>query len=251
VGEPVTEQKKQPPEHAAPETDTKSSPRRDLRRLVKPGLAVVAVGVVAWMLWQWISAPSSVQRKPPEMTMIVPLPPPPPPEPKPEPPPEPEEPPPEPEMVEPEPTPVEEPTPAEEPEPEEPKVADAADPMQMNADTQAGSDAFNIGAGSGRGMSGSGGGGVGNATYGQYLGYALQKLVREDDSTGYLAYQLDVDIWIDRDGRVTRAEIRRSSGDSEIDGKVSTVLRSAVLSQRPTPSTTMPVKIRLNSRRPS
>lgn len=228
------------------------SMRRAWMRFAKPAAVLIAVAVLAWLLWQWLSAPVSVQRKTPEVTAIIPLPPPPPPPPKQEPPPEPEQPPPEPEMAEP--TPVEEPTPQEEPKPaEEPKVADNnAEPMTMNSDGQAGGDAFNIGAGSGGGMSGSGGAGrIGNATYGQYLGYALQKLVRENDSTGYLAYQLDVDIWIDPQGRVTRAEIRRSSGNTEIDGKVAGVLRSAVLTQRPTTTTTMPVKIRLNSRRPS
>lgn len=228
------------------------SPLPRWRRLIKPVAAIVAAALVGWLLWQWLSAPAGVQRKAPEVTAIIPLPPPEPPPPKPEPPPEPETPPPEQEMVETEPTPVEEPTP-EEPKPaEEPKAADNnAEPMQMNSDAQAGSDAFNIGAGSGGGMSGAGGGRFGNATYGQYLGYALQKLVRDNDSTGYLAYQLDVDIWIDREGRVTRAEIRRSSGDTSVDEKVAAVLRNAVLTQRPTTTTTMPVKVRLNSRRPT
>lgn len=232
---------------------TSPSWQQRLKRVIKPGAVILGVALAGWLLWQWLSAPAGVQRKAPEVTAIIPLPPPPPPPPKPEPPPEPETPPPEEEMVEPEPTPVEEPTP-EEPKPaEEPKAADNnADPMQMNSDAQAGSDAFNIGAGAGGGMSGSGGGGrLGNATYGQYLGYALQKLVRENDTTGYLAYQLDMDIWIDREGRVTRAEIRRSSGDAAVDEKVAAVLRNAVLSQRPTTTTTMPVKVRLNSRRPT
>ncbi|WP_342325169.1 energy transducer TonB [Kosakonia sp. BYX6] len=228
-----------------------NAPLSALRRLGKYLIAIALAAAVGWQLWQWLSAPAGVQRKAPEVTTIIPLPPPPPPPPKPEPPPEPETPPPEQTMVEP--TPVEKPAP-EEPKPaEEPKAADNnAQPMQMNSDAQAGSDAFNIGAGSGGGMAGSGGAGrIGNATYGQYLGYALQKLVRENDSTGYLAYQLDVDIWIDREGRVTRAEIRRSSGDADVDEKVATVLRNAVLTQRPTTTTTMPVKVRLNSRRPT
>ncbi|HCB1212043.1 TPA: TonB family protein [Klebsiella pneumoniae] len=123
--------------------------------------------------------------------------------------------------------------------------------MQMDADAQAGGDAFNIGAGSSGGMAGSGAGRIGNATYGQYLGYALQKVLRETDATRNLAYRMNVDLWIDRDGRVRRVEMTRSSGDPEIDEKVLAVLRAATFDQRPTPTTTMPAKVALTSRRPS
>ncbi|CAB3647231.1 energy transducer TonB family protein [Achromobacter pestifer] len=232
--------------------EKQAEPRRDVMRVVKPVVAVLIVGVLGYFAWQWISDMSGVQRKPPEMTAIIPLPPPPPPPPEPEKPPEPEEPPPEEKMVEPEP----EPTPAEEPKPAEdapPTPADsAADPMEMNADAQAGSDAFNIGAGTRGGMAGSGGGGrLGNATYGQYLGYALQKTLREAESTRNLVYRLSVDLWINREGQVTRAEITRSSGDPAIDDQVLAVLRSTAFDQRPTSTTTMPAKVALTSRRPS
>ena len=116
---------------------------------------------------------------------------------------------------------------------------------------QAGSDAFNIGAGSGKGMGGSGAGRAGNATYSQYLSFALQKALRDADSTRHLAYRLHVDLWIDRDGRVTRAQLARSSGDAEIDQAVLAVLNTITFDQRPTPSTTMPAKVALTSRRPS
>lgn len=226
-----------------------SASRRLHLRQARPVAAAVALGVLAYCAWQWAHQTAAVQRKPLEVVAIVPIPIPPPPPP----PPPPEQPqqdqlPPEQQLLEPVHTPVDEPKPAE-----KNQAADASkESMQMNADAQAGGDAFNIGAGSSHGMGGSGGPArLGNATYGQYLGYALQKLVRENDRTGYLAYQLDVDIWIDREGRVTQARIRHSSGDAEVDDKVASVLRSAVLSQGPSASMTMPVKVRLNSRRPS
>ena len=100
-------------------------------------------------------------------------------------------------------------------------------------------------------MAGGGGGRAGNATYGQYLGYALQKLLREADSTRNLAYRMNVDLWIDGGGKVTRVEITRSSGDPAIDEKVLAVLRSTAFGQRPTSTTTMPAKVALTSRRPS
>ncbi|GGY04411.1 energy transducer TonB family protein [Paludibacterium paludis] len=221
-------------------------PRRAKARALQL-LAVLAIGAVAYSVWQWASGIATVHRKPPELTTIIPLPPPPAPPPKPETPTPPEK-----KAVEPEPVPV----PSEAPKPAEeapPKPADAAaDPMQMNADAQSGGDAFNIGAGSGRGMAGSGGGGrIGNATYGQYLGYALQKVLRETDTTRLLVYRMNVDLWISREGQVTRVEIAQSSGDREIDEKVLAVLRRTVFDQRPTTTTTMPVKVALTSRRPS
>lgn len=233
--------------------ERKATARGGAGRWARLAAAVAAACVLAYLVWQWAGGTSGVQRKSPEVTAIIPLPPPPPPPPQPEPPPEPEPPPPEPRMAEPQPTP--EPTPADEPEPadEAPAPSDsAADPMQMDAEAQAGGDAFSIGAGSGRGLAGSGGGGrIGNATYGQYLGYALQKRLREDADVGYLGYQIDIDIWVDREGRITRTAIVRSSGDPDTDRKVQAALDGAVLDQSPTSTTTMPAKVRLVSRRPS
>ncbi|UTH74481.1 energy transducer TonB [Chromobacterium sp. IIBBL 290-4] len=222
-------------------------PPRRMKNLALGVAALAAIAVAAYLVWQWASSIASVQRKPPELTTIIPLPPPPAPPPKPETPPPPDK-----KMVEPEPVPV----PSEAPKPAEeapPKPADTtADPMQMNADAQSGSDAFNIGAGTGHGLAGSGGGGrIGNATYGQYLGYALQKTLRETDSTRLLVYRMNVDLWISREGQVTRVEMAQSSGDKDIDEKVLAVLRRTVFDQRPTTSTTMPVKVALTSRRPS
>lgn len=230
--------------------DARRARRRRAGKLV---VALVVVGVLGYAVWQWASGLSSVQRKAPDMTAIIPLPPPPPPPPEPEPPPpEPEEPPPE-ELVEPEPEP--EPVPAEEPQPEEaPSPADdMAQAMEMDASAQAGSDAFNIAAGSGRGMAGSGGGGrVGNATYGQYMSYALQKILREDERTRTLAYRVQVSIWLTETGQVARVELVRSSGDAGIDAKVIAALRDVpALDQRPPASLAMPVRAVLNSRRPS
>lgn len=209
--------------------------------------ALLVVGVSAWLVWQWAGQTTGKQRKPPELTAIIPLPPPPAPPPEPEKATTPEK-----QITEPEPIPV----PSEEPKPAEntpPTPADAAaDPMQMNADAQSGSDSFNIGAGSGKGMAGSGGGGrVGNATYGQYLGYALQKVLRETDTTRQLVYRMNVDIWINREGQVTRVEMAHSSGDRDVDEKVLAVLRKTTFDQRPTTMTTMPVKVALTSRRPA
>ena len=221
-------------------------------RVAKVAAVVLAAVVAGYFVWQWAGDMVGIKREAPQIATIIPLPPPPPP------PPEPEQPPPEPEqkeeVVQPEPEP--EPTPVDEPKPEEeapPSPADdLADPMQMDADAQAGTDSFNIGAGRGQGMSGSGGGRAGNATYSQYLAYALQKILREDERTRNLTFRLQANIWLTPSGQVQRVELVRSSGDADVDAQVIAALRAVPgLDERPPASVGMPVRAALTGRRPS
>lgn len=212
-------------------------------------LAVALVAVVGTFIWQWANEMSGVRRETPKVPMIIPLPPPPPPPPEP-----PKQPEPEPEkVVEPEPPP--EPKPVEEPKPQEeaPKPADdLAKAMEMDGAAQAGGDAFNIGAGSGSGMSGSGGGGgIGNATYGQYLSHVFQKVLREDENTRMLSFRLQLNLWLNEAGQVTRVDIVKSSGERDIDEKVVAALRRVpAMTQKPPKSLSLPVRILLQGRRP-
>ena len=217
------------------------------RRPLAWGVGALVAAGLAWLLWLWANDMSGVRREAPKIPAIIPLPPPPPPPPVPEKPPEPE-------------TPVEEklPEPEPTPEPEEVKpqeeaptpADDLANPMQMDGDAQAGSDAFNIGAGKGGGMAGSGGGRLGNGTYSQFLAYTFQKLLREDPDLRTQAYRLQAEVWIDTSGRITRAELTRSSGDPALDQQVLAVLRGAPPLERPPASLTLPVRIALQGRRP-
>jgi len=151
--------------------------------------AVVALIAVA-VVWYLLAGTASTKREAPSTPMLVLQPPPPPP-----PPPQPEKLP-EPEKVKPE---VVEPKP--EPTPAEPKPAedtpnpakDLSDPVTMNADGQAGTDAFGIGAGKGGGMSGSGAGG-GNVTYGRYFGYVLQQALSRDERARRLVFLMQVNV---------------------------------------------------------
>jgi len=236
-------------------TDRQDAGRgKDRRVRIAKGVGVVAVvAVLGYFLWQWANDMAGVKREAPKVATIIPLPPPPPP------PPEPEQPPPEPEqkeeVVEPEP----EPEPEPQDEPPQPKEEappspsdDLAKPMQMDADAQAGSDSFNIGAGKGGGMAGSGGGRAGNATYSQYMAYALQKILREDDRTRNLTFRMTVNIWLNATGQILRVEIARSSGDADVDERVIAALRAVpALDERPPASVSMPVRASLTGRRPS
>ncbi|WP_144637834.1 energy transducer TonB [Bordetella genomosp. 13] len=225
---------------------------RSAGRIVWPVVGLVVAVGLGYFIWRWANDMAGVQREAPKVAAIIPLPPPPPPPPPPEKPPE--EPPP-PEEV-PEPKPVEEPKPIDQPKPDDapPKPAnDMANPMEMNTDAQSGSDAFNIGAGSGSGMSGTGGGGgAGNGTYGQYMAYMLQKLLREDERTRSLVYRLSVNVWLDTSGQITRVDMTKSSGDAEVDEKVVATLRAlGRVDERPPASLPMPIRTTISSRRPS
>ncbi|WP_339649798.1 energy transducer TonB [Halopseudomonas pelagia] len=233
----------------SPQSD-RPGPKRPLLGYIKIGAGVLVVAGLAWLVWEWANSTSAVRREVPQTPMIIPLPPPPPPPPEPEKVPEPEEPE---EIVEPEPEP--EPTPVEEPLPDdqEPTPADdQAEAMEIDGEAQAGGDAFNIAAGSGRGMAGSGAGRAGNATYGQYLAHNFQRILRENDETRHLTFRLQANLWLNEAGQVTRVELLRSSGDSELDDKVIAALRTApAMEQRPPASLNLPVHVSLQGRRPS
>ena len=153
-------------------------------------------------------------------------------------------------MPEPEPVPTPEPPKPQDEAPPRP-ADDLANPMQIDGDAQAGNDAFNIGAGQGKGMSGGGGGRAGNATYSQYLAYALQKILREDERTRNLTFRLQANIWLTASGQVTRVELTKSSGDADVDARVVAALRAVpALDERPPASVSMPIRASLTGRRP-
>lgn len=207
-------------------------------------VAVVAVlvGVVWYLLFK---DPVTTRRVVPDtqMLMLPPPPPPPPPEPEPEQKPEPEEEP----LPEPEPL-DEAPTPAEDEAPE----PDTSDPVTMDADAQAGTDSFGIQKGTGGGMSGTGGGGVGNASYGRYLGYVLQQAISRNERVRREAFQMHLDVWVERDGTISRAELVRSSGNSEADQAVLDAVRNhGRLDTHPPASLTFPARVLVQGRRPA
>ena len=93
---------------------------------------------------------------------------------------------------------------------------------------------------------------AGNATYSQYLAYALQKILREDERTRNLTFRLQANIWLTASGQVTRVELTKSSGDADVDARVVAALRAVpALDERPPASVSMPIRASLTGRRPS
>ncbi|NIF73590.1 TonB family protein [Burkholderia sp. Ap-962] len=222
-------------------------PDKGPRRFVKPVvIALVAAGLVA-LIWHFASDTAGVKRAAaPQVTTVIPLPPPPPP-----PPPK------QPEKVKEEvKTPVDKPTIAPKPA-EAPKPSDnQPKQMTMNAPAQAGTDSFGIGAGDGSGMVGGGGGGrFGNASYAQYMVYALQRVIEADkgvQEAGGTRFAGSLNLWMDPSGRITKVAIAQSTGDARIDAAVVAAVESlGKVDEAPPPATSYPVTVKLQGRKPA
>ena len=177
-----------------------------------------------------------------QITMLQPPPPPPPP---------PEVKPPEPEVKEEK---IDEPIPDKEPEPapEESNEPPAAE-LGLDADGSAGSDAFGLAAHKGgRSMLG---GSPGSAII--WYGGQIQRQL-EDSLQTLLAdtvamksgYSVNIDVWVDADGRITRCELASGSGKEDVDQVIRTALPKIRASIGKTLPENMPqpVRIRMTTR---
>lgn len=207
--------------------------------------ALVLVGVVLFIFGDDTPPPRRVQ----EFTIVNVVPPPPPP-----PPPEPQ-PQPEPEMIEQ--TPITDPEIKEEAKVEEPKEAPPADaddapppgPLGPGSDLP-------VGPGNSPFLPGSGGGGGGGGSrWGWYATIVQQQIeaaLRAHPKTRNVVLQVQVRLWADNTGRVSRVELVRSTGDSETDAVIrGEVLAGITLRQPPPTDMPMPMVARITARRPS
>ena len=230
-------------------TNGPGGPGNGPRRFVKPVLLVLAGAGLVALAWHFAGEKAGVKRaQAPQVTTVIPLPPPPPPPPPKEKPPE--------KVQEEARTPVEKPT--EVPKPSEaPKPSDnQPKQMTMDAAAQAGTDNFGIGAGDGGGMVGSGGGGsFGNSTYRQYLGYLLQGAVERDKqvqaSGGGSRFNVNLQIWMDASGRITKVTVAQSTGDSKLDDAVVAAVEAFGKVDQPPPLRAVyPALVKLYGRSP-
>ncbi|RQQ10570.1 TonB family protein [Burkholderia stagnalis] len=223
-------------------------PQKGPGRFVKPVAIALVLAGLAGLVWRFASDTAGVKRAAaPQVTTVIPLPPPPPP-PKQKPPPE--------KVKEEVKTPVDKPTVAPKPS-ETPKPSDnQPKQMTMNADAQAGSDNFGIGAGDGSGMVGSGGGGrFGNASYAQYMVYVLQRAIEQDkgvQEAGGARFTGSLHLWLEPSGRIAKVTVAQSTGDAKLDAAVVAAVEAlGKVDEAPPPATTYPVLVRLQGRKPA
>lgn len=204
--------------------------------------------VLAALLWYLLADTAATKREVASQPMLM-LPPPPPPPPEPEKLPEPE-----PEKVVPE-VPQPEPVPADKPMDDAPESAtpDKGDPVTIDGAAQAGQDAFGIQAGRGGGMTGGGGGGggLGAGSYGRYVANALQMAIARDARTRQLAFaEIRIDLWLDPEGRTTRAQLVHGTGNAQTDELVLAMVRDFRADERPPAALRFPARVSIKGRRP-
>jgi protein TonB len=203
--------------------------------------AVVLVGLVCF-IWYMLHDTAGTKREVAATPMLM-LPPEPikPPEPEklPDPPPEKIK----PEVQEPKPSPVDSPK-DQAPSPSK----DLSDPTTINADAQAGTDSFNVGAGNGGGMGGAGGAMAGS--YSRYVANAMQQALARDQRTRQLAFDdITVDVWLDADGKVVRSALVHGSA-AKVDDLVLATLGDFRSDEKPAPSMRFPMRVVIKGRRP-
>lgn len=194
-------------------------------------------------------------RKVQEVTVVKILPPPPPP-----PPPKPveqkmvEQTPVKQEMLEPKP--IDEPK--DSPKPKDlPKDEPPPGPLSLDAKGDGPGDAFNLGGKpGGRGLiGGGGGGGGGGSRYGWYASIVQQQVasaLRANPRTRSAVMQLQVRLWADSSGRISRVQLVSSTGNPELDAAIrDEVLTGITLREPPPKDMPMPIVARISARRPT
>ncbi len=216
---------------------------------------LVAVGLIGGIAALFVSGDGAPPPRPvQELTIvnIVPPPPPPPPPPEVQPPPEPEQ-----KMIE-QPT-IKEPEVQAEKEVEEPKEAppeEASDvpptgPLGLDQAADGPGDQFNLAAR--KGQSGFGGGGGGGSRWGWYASMVQQQIegaLRANPKTRNIVMQVQVRLWADQTGHVSRVQLINSTGDPQVDAAISgEVLAGITLRQPPPADMPMPMVARITARR--
>jgi hypothetical protein len=220
---------------------------RTKRRIIGGSVALVFIGAITFFIAFADHTPSAP--KPKEVTVVeifIPPPPPitpPPPQIEPPPPPEKEQ------MVVQVPVDViDEPPPVEAP-PEDPG------PDLSTGLVGDGSNGFRLTAGGDRG-------GVlrpivckgGGSRYGWYAAKVqntISSVLRNNNNTRTATFTLNIKIWVDRSGRVTRAQLIGSTGRSDIDEIIrSQILTGLQLTDPPPADMPMPINLRMTARKP-
>ncbi len=213
------------------------------KRFRGPLIAGAAVAIVAgFVAKQLSSGHSAPARKQADITMVNLTPPPPPPPPPPQPPePKVEK------MVE------QTPVAQDEPKPDD-KPPDAAPDMSTNNKGPGGPDGFGLGGRSGNGGNGSGHAGSGSK-WGWYAAQVQTRIadaLRRNSRTKYAGLSLKVRVWPDAAGRIERASLAGTTGDTALDEVIKNQVLTGLQLQDPPPhGMPTPIVLRITARKPN
>ena len=215
--------------------------KRSLRRLL-PGvfalLFISSVGVgAAIMISKFMDAePVKMERKIQTITLLTPPPPPPPPEVKP----------PEPEVKEE--VKIDEPKPVEDMPEQASDEPPPGDDLGVDAEGGAGGDSFGlIGRKGGRGLLEGAGGPF--AYYASQLQRQIEDALLNNKEVRKRSYSIVAKVWLQADGRVSRAKLASSTGSPEMDKQlIAGITDVSSLATAPPPDMPQPIWLRISSR---
>ncbi|ALK09640.1 hypothetical protein BVIR_1866 [Blastochloris viridis] len=130
------------------------------------------------------------------------------------------------------------------------KADEPPGPPALDADAKGPGDmAAKVG---GRPMTGGGGGGSRWGRYASMVQGQLEAALRSNPKTRNAVMQVQVRVWADSSGRISRIVLASSSGNPEIDNAIrNEVLAGIVLREPPPPDMPMPMVTRITARRPA
>ena len=251
MSRPVNDRGTRPEHDAVPENIPAGEGKKERNSLLRYGgaLAVIAIlfGGVVFLFVGHDDMPPPHQVR--EITIVNVVPPPPPP-----PPPRP----PEQKMIE-QPKMAEQEFKEDKPldKPKDEPIKDAKNeeppgPLSLDAKAVGPGDLFNLGGHPGGNPYGGGGGGSRWGWYSSIVSTQMQEALLANPRTRKLAAQLQVRVWADSSGRVTRVQLSSSTGDAELDAFIrNDVLGGLTLREPPPKDLPMPVVTRVTGRRPS
>ena len=143
--------------------------------------------------------------------------------------------------------------------PQDKPLKDAKDdqppgPLSLDAKATGPGDLFGLGGKPGGSPYGTGGGG-GGSRWGWYASIIQQQIeaaLRANDKTKQAVIRVQVSIWADSSGRISRVQLLSSTGDAALDQALrEDVLGSLTLRQPPPKDMPMPIVTRVTASRPS
>lgn len=153
-------------------------------------------------------------------------------------------------MIEQDPVAADEPPPDDAPAPDEPS-ADLGTGLVGDGDNGFGLTPGGGNRGGGNRQIGARAGGSRWGWYASRVQNTITQALGNHSATRNATPSIQVRIWADRNGRVTRAEITNSSGDRTLDEIIrNQILTGIVLSDPPPEDMPMPINLRINARKP-
>lgn len=145
-------------------------------------------------------------------------------------------------------------TPLNEEEAKPAETPEAAPSIGTNIQGNGPPDGFGLSGRGGGFLSGGGGGGPRGSQFGWYAAKVVRAVgdaLRQNSRTANAGFTVNVRIWADLAGRVTKVRLAESTGSKTVDAAIQNeVLANFQLPEAPPDGMPMPIVMRLSARRP-